>query len=621
MTAIPGLVGNGLRVALGAMRLSTDPNREDDESLRVLHAAFDAGVTLVDTADAYCHDAADAGHNERLIARAIATWTGDRSSIRVATKGGLTRPNGLWIPDGRAKHLIDACEASRRALGVDRIDLYQLHAVDPRTPLTTSMRALSALKGEGVLASIGLCNVTVGQIEAARELDEIDAVQVELNPWKDDSILNGIVEYCDANRIQLLAHRPLGGPQRRRRIERDPVLREIATAHHVSPFEIVLAWLLQLSPLIVPVAGATKRETAQSIAHSVQIGLKDDERRLLDEHFPTGRALRLREAPMVASSARRLDGEVVLIMGLPGAGKSTVAEKFVARGYTRLNRDTSGGSLADLLPELDRFIAAGTTRIVLDNTYVSRESRARVIGAAAAHGLSVRCIALDTSLEDAQINAVHRMLARHGRLLPPEEIRTTSKRDVTSFGPSVQFRYQRELEPPDAAEGFAAIETVAFERRRDPSFTDRALILWCDGVLRRSRSGARTPQSVGDVELLPNRREVLQRHASEGWRLLALSWQPEIAEGTMSAGVVGAIVARTIELVGTPLDVAYCPHPAGPPICWCRKPLPGLAVAFIEKYQLDPARCLYVGAGTQDPGFARRLGFRYRNADEFFAES
>jgi histidinol phosphatase-like enzyme len=89
----------------------------------------------------------------------------------------------------------------------------------------------------------------------------------------------------------------------------------------------------------------------------------------------------------------------------------------------------------------------------------------------------------------------------------------------------------------------------------------------------------------------------------------------------MSARVVDAIVARTIELVGAPLDIAYCPHPAGPPICWCRKPLPGLAVAFIEKFQLDPAQCLYVGAGAQDPGFARRLGFRYRNADEFFAES
>jgi histidinol phosphatase-like enzyme len=117
---------------------------------------------------------------------------------------------------------------------------------------------------------------------------------------------------------------------------------------------------------------------------------------------------------------------------------------------------------------------------------------------------------------------------------------------------------------------------------------------------------------------MPNRREVLQRYAADGWLLLGLSWQPEIAENTMSVETVDAIVAQTIGLVGTTMEIAYCPHPAGPPICWCRKPLPGLAVAFIERYRLDPAQCIYVGAGAQDPGFARRLGFQYREAEEFF---
>src|SRR4029079_9151935 len=101
---------------MGAMRLSTESDRDDNRSIAVLHAAFDAGVTLVDTADAYCLDAADAGHNERLIARALATCTGARSRIAVATKGGLTRPAGQWIPDGRSKHLAEACERSLRAL-------------------------------------------------------------------------------------------------------------------------------------------------------------------------------------------------------------------------------------------------------------------------------------------------------------------------------------------------------------------------------------------------------------------------------------------------------------------------------------------------------------------------
>jgi aryl-alcohol dehydrogenase-like predicted oxidoreductase len=150
-------------LGIGCMRLSTEHDRDDDRSVAVLHAAFDAGVTLLDTADAYCLDDTEIGHNERLIARALDTWNGDRSRILVATKGGLTRPHGLWIADGRARHLRAACEASRRALGADRISLYQLHAPDPRTPLSTTVRALASLKTDGLIEAIGLCNVNVGQ--------------------------------------------------------------------------------------------------------------------------------------------------------------------------------------------------------------------------------------------------------------------------------------------------------------------------------------------------------------------------------------------------------------------------------------------------------------------------
>src|ERR1043166_315080 len=128
------------------MRLSTDPDRDDARAVAGLRAALDAGVTLLDTADAYCLDAADVGHNERLIAKALAAWDGDRSRILIATKGGLTRPEGRWVADGRARHLSAACEASVRALGAERIALYQLHAIDPRTSLSTSVRALAALQ-------------------------------------------------------------------------------------------------------------------------------------------------------------------------------------------------------------------------------------------------------------------------------------------------------------------------------------------------------------------------------------------------------------------------------------------------------------------------------------------
>ncbi|HEY7515942.1 MAG TPA: aldo/keto reductase, partial [Vicinamibacteria bacterium] len=226
--------------ALGCMRLSTAADRDDERSLLLLREALDSGVRFFDTADVYCRDETDVGHNERLLARALASWTGDRSAVTVATKGGLTRPGGDWIPDARARHLAAACEASRRALGVDRLALYQLHAPDPKVPLATSLRALARLRQDGLVEAVGLCNATVGQIREAERLLPIAAVQVELSPWRDDNLLNGVAEHCRDRGLRIFAYRPLGGPERRARVLRDPVLREVAERHDASPFEVAL---------------------------------------------------------------------------------------------------------------------------------------------------------------------------------------------------------------------------------------------------------------------------------------------------------------------------------------------------------------------------------------------
>ena len=136
-------------------------------------------------------------------------------------------------------------------------------------------------------------------------------------------------------------------------------------------------------------------------------------------------------------------------MGLPAAGKSTVAQTMVGQSYHRLNRDEAGGTLRDLVQELDRAIASGVSRVVLDNTYVSRKSRAEVVRVAAAHGMPVRCLWLTTDLESAQVNAATRIVTRYGRLPDEAELKKLAKRDVAAFPPSVLFRFQRELEPPD----------------------------------------------------------------------------------------------------------------------------------------------------------------------------
>jgi aryl-alcohol dehydrogenase-like predicted oxidoreductase len=579
----------GRLIGLGCMRLSTERDRDEVRGIAVLHAALDAGVTFFDTADAYCWDESETGHNERLIARALAMWTGDRTQVVVATKGGLTRPDGRWAANGRAVHLRAACEASLRALDVSRIALYQLHAVDPRTPLATSVRALAALQHDRLVDRIGLCNVTVGQIEDARQIADITSVQVELSFWNDDNFLSGVTDYCAQHGIQLIAYRPLGGPTRARRAAKDRSLAEVAARHQATAQEIALAWLIDRSPAILPIPGPTRVETARSIARAQAIQLSDADRQIIERP-------RARGAPADGPHLQR-DGELVLIMGLPGAGKTTLARTLVAEGFAHLSRDVEGGSLRGQLIGLNRLVAEGHTRIVLDNTYVSRKSRAAVVNWATAAGLPIRCRWLATTIEDAQVNAVHRMLTTYGRLLGPDEMKRAAKTDANVFPPGVQFRYQRELEPPDPSERFSRIDRVEFVRGRDPSYTNRAIVVWCD-----------------DLESIARLAATLRGYAASGWRVLGIAWRPDIASEQADAEFT-----RIREALGVPIDIQYCPHGAGPPVCWCRKPLPGLGVAFIRTYRLDPAQCIYVGRGPQDPGFARRLGFQFRDATKSLA--
>jgi histidinol phosphatase-like enzyme/predicted kinase len=442
-------------------------------------------------------------------------------------------------------------------------------------------------------------------------------VQVELGVWCEDAILGGVVACCVALGIPILAHRPLGGERRRARTARDRVLRDIAARHGGTPAEIALAALFDLSELVTPLPGATRPETASSIARAASIVLDDADRERLAGRLP---AWRLRRAPLPSSAPATTTGEVVIVMGLAGAGKSTLAEdRFVSRGYHRLNRDEAGGTLRELLPALEHACSEGTTRFVLDNTYLSRKSRAPVVDAARRLGLAVRCVHLATSVEDAQINAVTRLLARHGRLLAGDELSRAARSEAGIFAPGTQFRMQRELEPPIPGEGFAEVETAPFERRWPPDHVNRALFVWCDGILMRSRSGARTPVSADDVEVVEGRGRVLRGYRDDGWLVIGLSWQPEIADGARTPNDADAVLARLRAGLDVDMDTFYCPHGAGPPVCWCRKPLPGLAMVAIAKHRLDPSRCLFVGDGPQDPGFARRLGFGYRPAPEFFA--
>jgi len=141
-----------------------------------------------------------------------------------------------------------------------------------------------------------------------------------------------------------------------------------------------------------------------------------------------------------------------------------------------------------------------------------------------------------------------------------------------------------------------------------------------DAAVWRSRRGARSPADPDDVELLPGRTATLARLADEGWLLLGTTWQPEIAAGERSAASVAAVLRRAFELLGRDLDVRHCPHPAGPPICWCRKPLPGLGVLLARAHGLDLAASRHVGRGAADRSFAARLGVSFWPADDLFRD-
>jgi histidinol phosphatase-like enzyme len=208
-----------------------------------------------------------------------------------------------------------------------------------------------------------------------------------------------------------------------------------------------------------------------------------------------------------------------------------------------------------------------------------------------------------------------------------EELASLRKQDVAAFLPTAQFRAERELETPDPSEGFSRIDVIPFERQIDPTFVNRAVIVWCDGVIVTSGSGQRVPVDADDLMLVGDRAAVLRRYHRDGWKVLGLSWQPEIAGGNRSREQVDAVFARMNGLLAgsaagerLSIEVEFCPHAAGPPRCWCRKPLPGLGVLLTHRHRLDPARCIYVGDGSQDPGFARKLGFQYIQAAQFFGD-
>lgn len=623
----------GVSVALGCMRLPLD----EDAAIATVHAALDGGARLLDVADVYGPIDEATHHVERTVARAVAAWPGDRGEVVIATKGGLVRREGRWFPDGRARHLLAAAAASAEALGGAPLGLWQWHARDPRVALGTSLRAVATIARRGLAREIGVCNVGVPELQAACDVAPVTSLQVELGPWSDGAVRSGVAAEALRRGLTVLAHTPLGGARGAARLARLPALAAIAGRLGVTPAEVVLAWMASLHPRLVPLPGATRPATAGGAARARAIPIDGAERDALDALFPRLATLRpghqgrasaeasMRsiaavagsQAPACGAAASAAAAEVILLVGSPGAGKSTFARARAAEGWTVLDRDSVGGRLDAVATRLDAALAGGADRVVVDATYPTRAARRPVLEVAARRGVSVRCVWLDTPLERAAVHACRRLVARWGALPSPDALRSASRADPHAFGPSALFGFRRELEPPAPDEGFATIERVEPPSDAAPS-TPRVVLLDLDGALWASGRGARAPLDVDDLLLDPARLARLRALVDDGLRLAGITWQPRVATGELTGDALDTLLDAVRAALGAPLDVRVCPHPPGPPVCWCRKPLPGHGVELMATLGVAASEVLFVGRTRLDASFARALGFAYAEAGAFF---
>lgn len=283
-------------IGLGAMPLSIEGRPDEARALATVHAALDAGVTLLDTADSYHLPGDGPGHNERLVARALATYGGDTADVLVATKGGRGRPaDGSWTVTGSPRHLKSAAEASLKRLGVETIGLYQLHKPDPAVPFEDSVGALRELLDEGKIRFAGISNTDTDQIRVAHRIlgNRLVSVQNRYSPAVRDS--EPELRLCAELDIAFLPWSPLGGISRSSldgpsRMEGEEngagseftAFHTVARARGASRQQICLAWLLAHSPTIIPIPGASRPQTIRDSAAAADLELTLPEVALLD---------------------------------------------------------------------------------------------------------------------------------------------------------------------------------------------------------------------------------------------------------------------------------------------------------------------------------------------------
>lgn len=289
-------------IGIGCMNVSwiwsngaaLDPVRRQESAIPAIHAALDAGVTLLDTADIYAPTWDAFGHNEVFVAEALRTWSGtkeQKNKVVIATKAGISRqPGERWGRNGSLDYLLRAAEASAGRLGVEKIDLWQHHRLDPEIVFETQVANILALKERGIVDQIGVSNYDAKQLEIAIKIaggpDEggIVSIQNEFSPRYRYDL--DVLAVCEKYGIAYLPWSPLGGMNNKKAITDSDAFEEIANKHNVSKYAIALAWEIKTSPSVIPIPGATRTESILDCITALDVTLSDDEFEYLNANLP-----------------------------------------------------------------------------------------------------------------------------------------------------------------------------------------------------------------------------------------------------------------------------------------------------------------------------------------------
>ena len=268
------------------MPLSLSGRPPEAEAIALIQKAFDLGITLIDTADAYCQDESDKHHNEKLIAKAVEQYPGDTSAVRVATKGGLMRFQGSWSHNGNPEHLRSTIFESYKIFGSSKpIDLWQYHSPDPNYTIKEALAPIKKAVDSGLIRYIGVSNFTVEQIEQARQVVEIVSVQNQYNLWHRQPEFDGVLDYCQQEGLIFFPWSPLGGSRRVNKLQEIKVLAELAEEKDVSVHQIVLGWLRSKSPCIVPIPGASRISSLEDSVKAIELELSKEEIKRIETGF------------------------------------------------------------------------------------------------------------------------------------------------------------------------------------------------------------------------------------------------------------------------------------------------------------------------------------------------